>query len=223
MYTGITQGLFDVTKVHHQPNLTTYTVELSAPLIENLVIGSSVSIDGVCQTVTAIHHYQVTFQAIAETLQKTTLATLIPGQKVSVERSAYYGKEIGGHELAGHIFETGRIIEREVFEHSLNLLVQCSKTCFGYLFEKGFIGINGSSLTLGRLDTIRHAFYLHLIPETLRVTNLGEKMLNDHVNIEIDAKTMLIVHTIKQHHQNIDAELDKLQKRIDVLEKKLNI
>ena len=114
MYSGITQGLFIVKSLVKRPGLYQYSVVLTEELAKDLKIGSSVSIDGVCQTVVAKREYEVSFDTMQETLAKTTLNELFIGRKVSVERSVGFGDEIGGHELSGHIFETGIIIDKKI-------------------------------------------------------------------------------------------------------------
>ena len=97
MYSGITCGLFEVTSIKKEPGFMTYSVRLNAALIDKLKVGASVSIDGVCQTVVSIVEHDVTFNAIQDTLERTTLSQLQLGSKVSVERSLNYGDEVGGH------------------------------------------------------------------------------------------------------------------------------
>ncbi len=214
MYTGITKGLFEVVFVDTAPCLTTYAIKLNQSLLSGLNIGDSVSVDGVCQTVVAIDGMEVTFQAIEETLAITTLQDLYVGRLVSIERSARLGDENGGHELAGHVFEEGIIVQRKPFENNLTLVIQCSPQAIKYIFEKGFIGIDGSSLTVGTIDAEQGTFKIHLIPETLRLTNFSNKKIGDKLNIEVDAKAVIISETIKRY-------VLPLQKRIEALEKKM--
>ncbi|MFT3741331.1 MAG: riboflavin synthase subunit alpha [Gammaproteobacteria bacterium] len=199
MFTGITQGLFPVTQLNRAPNQLTYSIALSTSLLQNLQIGASVSVDGVCQTVTNIQGQEVTFQAIAETLQKTTLGDLQVGQQVSIERSATVGSEIGGHLLSGHIFGLGVVAERRVIENNLRLTFHGSETMLAYLFEKGFVGINGSSLTVNAVDPAKRLFSVDMIPHTLSVTDLGRKAVGDKVNIEVDSLTVTVVETVKRY------------------------
>ncbi len=111
MYSGIMRGTFEVTRVERKPDLLTYEVELSEELAEGLGPGASVSIDGVCQTVVSRSGNRVTFDAIQETLDLTTLDSLEVGARVAVERSTKVGDEIGGHDVAGHVIGTGEIAE----------------------------------------------------------------------------------------------------------------
>ena len=198
MFTGITQGTFEVTGVERLPDLLRYAVTLSSPLASGLQLGASVSIDGVCQTVVAIDgEGSVTFEAIRETLERTTLGDLQKGQKVAIERSARVGDEVGGHDVSGHVLGTGEIVQRVEDGHVYDLLVRVPAAWMKYVLPKGFIAVDGSSLTVGRVDS-SDRFWLHLIPETLRLTNFGKKNEGDRVNVEVDARTITIVDTVER-------------------------
>ena len=218
MYTGITKGLFQVVSVDKKRDLITYAVDLGKALSARLELGDSVSIDGVCQTAVGIEGNHVTFQAIRETLSKTTLQDLYEGRWVSVERSARLGDENGGHELAGHIFEMGTVVQRKDSENNVTLVIQCSPQCSGFIFEKGFIGLDGSSLTVGSVDQEKGSFEVHLIPETLRRTNFSNKKVGDSVNVEVDAKAVIIASYLKQHFSCFQKRLDTLEAKIAHLE-----
>ena len=197
MYTGITRGAFPVVNVSRKPELLTYEVELPKVLLAGLESGASVSIDGVCQTVVGIEGPRVRFDAIAETLQLTTLGDLQPGQHVAVERSSRVGDEVGGHDVAGHISGTGTIRSRKVEGNVWDLEIAVPSPWMRYISTKGFIAVDGSSLTVGERSP-SGSFWIHLIPETLRLTNLGEKNEGDRVNIELDARTVAIVDTVER-------------------------
>ncbi len=213
MYGGITQGLFPVTRVVRLPDLLSYEVELSAPMVEGLGVGASVAVNGVCQTVTAIAGERVSFDAIVETLRLTNLGELVVGSRVSVERSLRFGQEIGGHELAGHIVGTGTVCERQHAGNDVSLWVSVPAAWAKYILPKGFIAVEGSSLTVGRVsrDAGHEAmirFSLHLIPETLRLTRLGDLAIGSKVNIELDARTVAIVETVERVLAQREAALE---------------
>ncbi len=196
MYSGITQGLFPVTKIDRKTGIIFYSVTLNSKLVENLDIGSSINIDGVCQTVTEIKNETVSFAAIVETLHLTTLNALQVNQKVSVERSIRFGDEIGGHLIAGHVVGTAIIEKKIVQENNVTLFLKCPPEWMRYIFPKGFIAVDGSSLTVSEVES--EGFSIHLIPETVRVTNLGSKNIGDLINIELDHNTQVIVDTVLQ-------------------------
>jgi len=198
MFTGITQGTFEVTGVERLPDLLRYAVMLSPSLASGLQVGASVSIDGVCQTVVEIDGAgSVSFEAIAETLERTTLGGLQQGQRVAIERSARVGDEVGGHDVSGHVLGTGEIVQRVEDGHVYDLLVRVPATWMKYILPKGFIAVDGSSLTVGQVES-DDRFWLHLIPETLRLTNFGQKREGNLVNVEVDARTIAIVDTVER-------------------------
>ncbi len=196
MYTGIVQQSVEVTAVEDRPGLRTFSVELPAQLQEDLEIGASVGIDGVCLTVTSYEGAQARFDTIQETQDRTTLGALRPGDCVNVERSAKSGAEIGGHEISGHVDGTVRIIDVEATENNHILTFEAPADYMKYIFPKGFIALNGCSLTVVDVDRDAATFTVHLIPETLRVTTFGRKVVGDRVNFEIERKTQIIVDTV---------------------------
>lgn len=197
MFTGITRGTFAVTRIERSADLLRYAVELNAELTQGLEIGASVAIDGVCQTVTRQEGHEVFFDAIRETLDKTTLGQLEVGSEVSVERSFRAGDEIGGHEVAGHVMGTGTVADVSSSDERHDLRIEVPEEWMKYIQPKGFIAIDGSSLTVGEVDP-GGSFWLHLIPETLRLTNLGTKGPGDRVNVELEARTVTIVDTVER-------------------------
>lgn len=197
MFTGITRGLFPVTLVERKPDLLRYAVGLGSELSEGLRTGASVSIDGVCQTVVAIDGKVAVFEAIRETLDCTTLDRLEVGSRVSVERSFRVGDEVGGHEVAGHVIGTGRVAAVVHAGDVCDLEIAVPKAWLKYIMPKGFIAVDGSSLTVGEVDPAG-AFSVHLIPETLRLTQLGAKHVGERVNIELDPRTVAIVDTVER-------------------------
>lgn len=196
MFTGIVQGIGTVVQVSPKSNLLTYAVELPNNLNRHLAVGASISIDGVCQTITSIEDSVVWFDAIQETLEKTTLKFLKIGQRVNIERSARIGDEIGGHLLSGHIFGTVLIknISKPMNQHIVTF--DCPPSFMKYIFSKGYIGLNGASLTIVELSL--NQFSVHLIPETLAKTTFSSKAIGDPINIEIDSQTQVIVDTIER-------------------------
>ena len=216
MFTGITQGLFPVKTLLKREGLLHYTVVLNENLIKGLKLGASVAIDGVCQTVVSIDGLEIGFDAMSETLSKTTLSELSINKKVSVERSICLGDEIGGHEVSGHVFEKGKIIAKKNTDNNLCLTIQCSDKCFSFVKPKGFITVDGSSLTVGVVNKAENSFEVYLIPETLRVTNFANKKVGDHVNLEPEMKTMILVEAVQTHFADIYDRLEKIENKLKV-------
>jgi len=193
MFTGIVQGTGRVESVQSGEIMT---VSVTLPSAKGLEIGGSVSIDGVCLTATNVGEH-VTFDIIPETLQRTTLGDLAPGSNVNVERALKFGDELGGHLLSGHIMDTAEIVQVQNQDYK----IQCPSEMSEFIQEKGYIAVDGISLTIGETDG-DGVFDVHIIPETLRLTTLGSKGVGDRVNIEIDAMTQAVVETTKRMMAN---------------------
>lgn len=193
MFTGIVQGTGSVQSMSGESILT---IGIQIPSTKDLEVGGSVAIDGVCLTATSVGD-SVTFDIIPETLERTTLGSLACGSNVNVERALKFGDELGGHLLSGHIMGTAEIISVENQDYQ----IQCPTTMAEFIQEKGFIAVDGISLTVGETDG-DGCFDVHIIPETLRLTTLGGKGVGDYVNIEIDSMTQVIVETAKRMMAN---------------------
>ena len=194
MFTGIVQGIATIEATSQGESVMTLSITL--PATENLKIGASVSIDGVCLTVTSIDGLNVNFDVIAETLHRTTLSDLETGSQVNFERALRFGDELGGHLLSGHIMSAGLIHSITENGEGKELSIIAPPSLQKYIIEKGFVAIDGISLTVGVVES--NIFALHIIPETLRMTTLGSKQEGDAVNIEIDSNTQTIVSTVER-------------------------
>ena len=193
MFTGIIQGTGCIQSVRGD---SIVTIDVQIPSTDGLEIGASVSIDGVCLTATSVSD-TVTFDVIPETLDRTTLGSLSSGSNVNVERALKFGDELGGHLLSGHIMGTAEIVAVENQDYT----IQCPPEMAEYIQEKGYIAVDGISLTIGKTSG-KGGFDVHIIPETLRLTTLGSKGVGDQVNIEIDAMTQAVVETTKRLMEN---------------------
>jgi riboflavin synthase len=195
MFTGIVAGMGRISHIEGN-EVIRIVIDFSMVSTEGLVEGASVSVDGVCLTVVEIDGQMISFDVIPETLSLTTLGEKIEGHWVNLERALKVGDELGGHILSGHILGVGEIIERSTGEGHLDILIDCPSDIMKFVQEKGYIAIDGISLTVGQVD--EGGFYLHLIPETLRFTTIGGKGLGEHVNIEVDSMTQTIVSTVER-------------------------
>jgi riboflavin synthase len=197
MFSGITRGLFPVVSVEPRAGVTRFGVALDAALSANVERGASIAIDGVCCTVMEQAGEKLSFEAIAETLARTTLGELHTGRLVSVERSLRAGDELGGHEVSGHVTGTGTVAARSFVGEQLDLTIAVPAAWMKYILHKGFIALDGSSLTVGERRA-EGSFDVHLIPETLRVTNFARKQVGARVNVELDPRTVAIVDTVER-------------------------
>jgi riboflavin synthase len=198
MYTGIVQACVPVVRVDSKPGLKTYAVALPDELVGGLKLGASVSIDGVCQTVVRIDGTHVTFDAMEETLRKTTLGEVAEGRLVNVERSATLGDEVGGHALAGHVRGTAEIVGVRVHDNNRAVTFRVPEPWLNYILPQGFIALDGASLTIVDVDREHATFRVSFIPETLKRTTFGFKGEGERVNVEIDSRTQIIVETVER-------------------------
>lgn len=172
----------------------THTVELPGDMAGGLQTGASVAHNGCCLTVTEADGRTARFDLMAETLDKTNLGRLKAGDLVNLERAARFGDEIGGHLMSGHITATTEILRIERTEHNTTMHFALPAALKPYILPKGFVGLDGCSLTIGSVG--EDSFCVHLIPETLRRTLFGTRQADDTVNLEIDPQTQAVVDTV---------------------------
>ncbi|WP_145514282.1 riboflavin synthase subunit alpha [Yersinia massiliensis] len=197
MFTGIVQGTAPVVAIEEKSNFRTHVVEMPTEMLPGLALGASVSHNGCCLTVTAVEGNQVSFDLMKETLRITNLGDIKVGDQVNLERAAKFSDEIGGHLMSGHIICTAEIAKIYTSENNRQIWFRMpSDDLMKYVLHKGFIGIDGISLTIG--EVVNNRFCVHLIPETLARTTLGKKRLGNRVNIEIDPQTQAVVDTVER-------------------------
>ena len=195
MFTGIVAGTGTIYEMSGE-DVVRIVIDFQSVTTDNLETGASVSIDGTCLTVVDINSPKISFDVIPETLQKTTLGSKSSGSAVNLERALKMGDELGSHLLSGHILGMGEITERVEGKENLDLRISCPSHIMKFVQEKGYIAIDGISLTIGNVD--QTSFSLHLIPETLALTTIGGKQIGDKVNIEVDSMTQTIVTTVER-------------------------
>lgn len=199
MFTGIIQGTGTIISIDKKSTSSTLSIDLGE-LSSHLSLGSSVSIDGVCMTVTSQKDTTVFFDAIQETLSRTTLGQAVEGDMVNLERALKMGDELGGHLLSGHIMSKSSVVSRKNNGKGVDLEISVNDELKPYIMEKGYIAIDGISLTIGKVN--QNTFNLHLIPETLERTTINSKIEGSLVNIEIDSITQAVVSTVVSIMEN---------------------
>lgn len=198
MFTGIIEGKARVMRVEARTGLATVTLALPSLLCANLVQGASVAVDGVCLTATSVDSPHVSFDVVAETMARSTLGTLKTGYECNVERSLTFGSEVGGHLVSGHVDGLAEIREIHTSENNYGIVLRVETTLCKYIFRKGYIALNGASLTVASVQSDESKFTVWLIPETLRATNFATKKVGDFVNLEIDRTTQIVVDTTER-------------------------
>ncbi|PMH44936.1 riboflavin synthase subunit alpha [Vibrio sp. 10N.286.49.B3] len=209
MFTGIVQGLATVVAIEEKDCFQTHIIELTESQALGLKVGASVAHNGCCLTVTkvepvlrevaggAVSVVHASFDLMQATLRLTNLGKLSPLEQVNIERAAKFGDEIGGHNMSGHISLMAQIDEVVETPNNRTLWFKLpTKEAMNYIFAKGYIGIDGCSLTIGEVEEQR--FSVHLIPETLQRTLFGSRKVSEWVNIEFDPQTQVIVDTVER-------------------------
>lgn len=198
MFTGIVQGLATVSQLDRKAQFLTLTIAFPEGALEGVETGASIAINGVCLTVTGFDSQIARFDVIDETLEKTTLGRLVVSDSVNFERAARFGSEIGGHLLSGHISDTVNIVSRNQTADNCAVVIQLPPNWLPYVLAKGYVAVDGISLTVGTVDEAAGTFSVHLIPETLSRTTLGFRQAGDALNLEIDAMTQAVVETVRR-------------------------
>ncbi|HCC83963.1 TPA: riboflavin synthase [Candidatus Uhrbacteria bacterium] len=183
MFTGIIRGLGEVVAVNDRENFREIVVDAKG-LIAKPVIGASVAVSGVCLTITKIEDSKLFFEAMEETLKKTTTGDLIVGSQVNIETPMMVGDELGGHFVLCHVDGVGEVVERITEGENTHLTFSVPANLVKYIVDKGSVAVDGISLTI--CDPADDKFSVWLLPLTLKLTTLGEKNVGDKVNLEAD-------------------------------------
>ena len=190
MFTGIVQEIGIILEREETDSGISLTIATSESFLEKLTIGASIAVNGVCLTVVEFFGDSVRFDVIPETLRVTNLNKVTIDSRVNLERSLKFGDEVGGHVLSGHISCTAssRLVKSD---DEVELILSCPKEWMNYIFHKGYVAVNGASLTVAKKESDN--FSVFLIPETLKATNLHEVLVEDLLNIEVDQTTYAAV------------------------------
>ncbi|MCY4144073.1 MAG: riboflavin synthase subunit alpha [Gammaproteobacteria bacterium] len=197
MFTGLVANACSVVSVDDSESVRRLNIALGE-LSAGLETGASVAINGVCLTVAMIDDGLASFDVVPATVSVTNLDSLHSGSLVNVERSLRIGDEIGGHLVSGHVCTTASVVDIELGDNrgiEFEVPIEWSR----YMIAKGFIALNGVSLTLDWFDTASRRGRVNLIPETLQRTTLGGLEVGDHLNVEIDAQTLATVNTVERY------------------------
>jgi riboflavin synthase len=200
MFTGIVQGKTKVSEFVTKPGLTSFSIQLPPDCAQNVQLGASIAVDGVCLTVTNFDEKSriVRFDMMQETLDVTALSLVAEGYEVNFERSALMNAENGGHLVSGHVDGYAKVASIQKEENVLNVSYGYPEGLDKYLFKKGFVALNGCSLTIADIDRDNYLLKVCYIPETLEATTHGQKKVGDAINIEVDRQTQTIVETVER-------------------------
>lgn len=183
MFTGLVEGIGEIKEINHTGGDAVLAIK---PLFEvsDIRLGESISVNGVCLTVTDMRQGIFRVDVSSETLSRSTIGQLNLGDQVNLERALKFSDRLGGHLVSGHVDGVGRIIKKEQKEKSWLLRIGMDEGLSKYTIEKGSIAIDGISLTINRCeDTF---IEVNIIPQTGKETNILKKKVGDPVNIETD-------------------------------------
>ena len=215
MFTGIVQATATLAAIHDQKGLRTFTLDFPEGFCDDLTIGASVSVDGVCLTVTELlSPTRAAFDVMLQSLNVTTLGSYAQGSSANVERAAKGGAEIGGHPLSGHIDFAATLENVRTLDNNLVWRVSVPEPFRRYIFAKGYIALHGASLTVSEVNRTEGWFEVWLIPETRRATVFEGKREGDLLNVEIERSTQVMVDTVRDAVQE---SLGRLQPALEAI------
>lgn len=183
MFTGIIETVGRVAAIESVADLTRLVIDAD-PIVEGVEIGDSIAVNGGCLTVTSLDAGRVSFEAVRETLERTSIGDLRVGSRVNLERAMRADDRLDGHIVQGHVDGVGRVRALAQAGHDVELHIECGPEILDCLVEKGSITVDGVSLTVAGLEDT--GFHVALIPHTLEVTTLSDRAPGDTVNLEAD-------------------------------------
>lgn len=208
MFTGIVEEVGSIERI--QKGQHSALLEIRAKkVLEDLKIGDSVAVNGICLTVISFHSGGFAADVMHETLNRSALASLKSGSHVNLERAMPANGRFGGHIVAGHVDGVGKVVSTRKDDNAVWYTVRADETVMRYIVEKGSITIDGVSLTVAEVSKDR--FSISAIPHTVEVTVLKERHIGDLVNLETDiigkyAEKFLSLQTSTQSESKITRE-----------------
>lgn len=183
MFTGITEELGSIQRIKTQGNTLVLDIK-SRKILEDINLGDSISVNGVCLTVTEFSHESFSLDVMPETFHSTSLSNLQQGSLVNLERAMRANGRFGGHFVSGHVDTIGQIAKKESRENALYIDIQYPSEFNNLSLYKGSVALDGTSLTI--FGTSDGQLTVSIIPHTAKESVLGMKKVGDKVNIEFD-------------------------------------
>lgn len=183
MFTGIIEETGVIENIKWGANSAVLTIK-AEKILEDLQLGDSIAVDGVCLTVVSIHSSSFQADVMHETLNRTILAKLGRGSEVNLERAMQLNSRFGGHIVSGHVDGMGTIVNIQKDDNAVWFTIQAEPGIMRYVIEKGSITIDGISLTVAKVT--EDTFSVSIIPHTLKMTILKNCRVGDLVNLEND-------------------------------------
>ena len=201
MFTGIIEEIGRVSDIQSTPEHFKMKIK-AGKVLSGTAVGDSIAVNGICLTVTAIHHDAFTVDVMPETLKATTLKTIRPGTPVNLERAMAANGRFGGHFVTGHVDGIGKIMRKTPISNAVNVVIEAERELLKYMVLKGSIAVDGTSLTI--FGVHERSFTISLIPHTLEKTVLGLKGIGDFVNLECDLMAKYLEkYTTQNNHPTL--------------------
>ncbi|MGE7926120.1 riboflavin synthase [Lysinibacillus xylanilyticus] len=199
MFTGIVEDIGTVKTLQSDKQSMEITV-VSKKMIEDVNLGDSIAVNGVCLTVTHFNEQELTMDVMPETVRATNLQQLTVGDQVNLERAMSANGRFGGHFVSGHVDGVGKILRKRPLANAVYIDIELSKELTSYCIPKGSITIDGTSLTLFHVE--ENGVTVSLIPHTYKETILGMKKIGALVNVETDLVGKYILHQLKSRQES---------------------
>ena len=196
MFTGIAEGLGEVSYLEKKDDIIRLEVIHSLNL-DDLDVNDSISLSGICLTVVQAGKNRFQVEMVPETISRTTAKYWEIGSKLNLERAMLQTTRMGGHFLQGHVDAVIRILKIVEYENSALFTLEIEDSLIKYIVEKGYVGIDGLSLTVAKKYS--NSIDIALIPHTLSITNFSSKNENDNVNLEVDMIAKYVENFTKPH------------------------
>lgn len=205
MFTGIIEELGTLRRAERGPVSARLHVE-ARTVLEDARLGESIAVNGVCLTVADFGTGRFTADVMAETLKRTNLGEVRPGERVNLERAMRLGERMGGHLVSGHVDGVGTVVGCEPEGVALVFRIQAPEGVMRYVIEKGSVAVDGISLTV--VDHDRETFRVSIIPHTAQMTTLGFKRVGARVNLEADMIAKYVERMLGGRREEPDRKLD---------------
>lgn len=203
MFTGIIEEIGTVKNIVKGSRSIKLAIA-ARKVLENTNLGDSIAVNGVCLTVTALGRDGFTADVMPESMSKTNMGALKPGDRVNLERALTLASRLGGHIVSGHIDGTGEIIAMEKDDNAVRVTLTSVPKVMKYIVSEGSVALDGVSLTVAQLG--ENDFTVSLIPHTAQVTTLLDKKVGDRLNIENDVVGKYVERLLSFSDKNAAAE-----------------
>lgn len=202
MFTGIVEEIGSVKSVKRNGHSLRLVLS-GAKVLDDVKIGDSISVNGICLTVTTFDASSFGVDVMPETLKASSLDGVKPGTRVNLERAMPANGRFGGHFVSGHVDGVGRITKKRPLANAVYVDIQCDPSLLPYIVPKGSISVDGTSLTV--FDVSERGFTLSLIPHTYSETVLGSKHVGDPVNLECDLLAKYMEKLVGQSKMTLES------------------